>query len=174
MVVALPVAHLAEDHQPGLVVVCHDGRIHIRVALESSFSDYARGMGNLPGIPLRLLGYHVHGPGNGGRTEKGRASPSDHFHPVDHRSRYLFDPVDPRQCTEYRPGINQYLGIRPLQAVYADLLRTAVLAIVLHPYPGLEHDTFGQIGGIGIIEYLGVHHVHEGRGHFTEGLATAG
>lgn len=61
-----------------------------------------------------------------------------------------------------------------VEPVDAHLHETAVLAVVLDAYAGLEPESLGQTGRIGVVENFAVEDVHQGRGFATRGFAAAG
>jgi hypothetical protein len=114
-------------------------------------------------VGYRITCNDVDGSAYGRRPVQGRSPTPDHFYAIYHVGRDLFQSVYTGQRRKYRPRIYQDLGIMAVKPVYPHLVKTAILAIVLYPYPGLKRQCLCQAYGIGLFNDPGSHHIDQGR-----------
>ena len=171
---AVLLADLAEDCHSHLVVLADKGRIEGSVVVQGrSAPDAAQIVGHGRRIARRLPGDDVDRAGNGGRAEKSRTSTPADLDPIHHIRRNLLNAIDACQGAEYRPRIDKYLGIRPIQPIDPHLLVAAVLAVVLHTDSRLEHQTLRKRSCIDPLVGLHIHYIHKSRSQHPRYLAAA-
>ena len=122
-------------------------------------------------VAYRLLCDDIDGTGNGRGSEKSRTTAAHHLYPIDHICRNLLNAIDACKGAENRTRIYKYLSIRTVKTVYTHLLVAAVLAVVLHPHSGLEHESLRKRCGIYSLVSLHIHDIDEGRSHHSCRLA---
>ena len=105
-VVMLPVAHHAEQVNPGPVVVRNESPVEGGVDVVPFSVQKGGDVGNGQGVPNRLLGDDVHHAPDSVGPEQGRSAAPDHLRPFDHPGGKLFQPVNGSERTENRTAVN--------------------------------------------------------------------
>ena len=175
MIVPLTGMFLPVGQKSGLPVPRNQGCIESRVVVPGlSRSNRSDRMCHPGIVGYRITCNDIDGSAYGRRPVQSRSPTPDHFYAIYHVGRDLFQSVYAGQRGKYRPRVYQDLGIMAVKPVYPHLVKAAILAIVLYPYPGLKRQGICQAYCIGLFNDSGSHHTHKGRAVSPDHFCPAG
>ena len=165
-VVVISVSHavLPEYKHAHAVVGAHHRGIERSVVVEGAGdADRRQCVRCLGTVVQRVFGNDVYRAANGRRAKQRRTAATHNLNTLNHVGRNLFEAVYAGEGRKNRARVHQYLRVMAVEAVYAHLCETTVLAVVFNAHAGLVVESVGQTGRVDNLQCGGPDHTYQRR-----------